>query len=115
MNCYGLIMLKNLTPHIVAVVLADGSTRTLPSEGVARATETTETTEDVCGVPTSRVTRGEPVGLPAPQSGVWLVVSALAASAAREAGRSTADLLTPGALVRDEGGAVVGCRGFYRV
>ena len=62
---------------------------------------------DADGVPLSRVSYGTVEGLPEPAEGTLFVVSALVRSAVP--GRS--DVASPGDLVRDAGGNVIGCRG----
>ena len=54
---------------------------------------------------------GEVENLPPPKEGVFYVVSALTAQAAKE----RKDLLVPGDPVRDPAGRIIGCRGFCRV
>jgi hypothetical protein len=53
---------------------------------------------------------GEVVGLPEPVIGVWYVVS----GQVRTALPHRLDLYSPGDLVRDEKGVVIGCRGLVR-
>ncbi|MGC8628445.1 MAG: hypothetical protein ACP5VR_13020 [Acidimicrobiales bacterium] len=106
-------MIKNLTPHPVSVVLPDGATVTLPPYGpVARAEQKDEPAGSVeiqgQAVPVVRSTYGEVVGLPLPEPGVFLVVSALVAQAAP--GRD--DLLVPSGPVRDDEGRIVACQRF---
>lgn len=101
----------NLTPHAINVVV-NGQTRTFPSEGVARATQTSTQVGSLEGIPVFRMEYGAPVDLPDPEEGVYYVVSAITATAARESGRITSDLLLTANLVRDEAGRVVGCGGF---
>jgi len=55
------------------------------------------------------------VDLPAPQPGVYLVVSMVVPPVAAARGRWTGDLLTPGQQVRDSAGRVIGCRSLVRV
>ena len=101
----------NLTPHNVLVVTEDGRKIEFPPEGVvARAAQVTRPDGTLEGVPMARVSYGKPEGLPAPERDVYLIVSALTISAAREAGRSTSDLLTVADPVRDAEGRVIGCR-----
>lgn len=106
----------NLTPHPVRVLDADGSLlRELPSDGSARAQVHEHEDGHVGGLPVVTALVGAPTGLPAPVAGTWLVVSRTTADAARQHGRDVTDLLVPARLVRDEHGAVVGCRALARV
>ena len=103
--------LVNLTPHAVTVVLPSGDTVTLPPSGtVARCSTcstSSEVVEEVNGIPVSRVSYGEVVGLPEATEGTMFVVSALVRSAVPH----RKDVASPGDLVRDAGGNVVGCKG----
>ena len=57
-------------------------------------------------IPISSSSYGEVVDLPAPQVGVYYIVSRLVMSACP----NRQDLLVPNDLVRDEAGRVIGCR-----
>ena len=106
--------LKNFTPHNVVIVINDSTKIVIPSDGIARVTETKTTAPsiDVDGViiETFISAFGEVENLPPQEEGVMLIVSALVASAAK--GRD--DLLVPGELVRDDGGNIVGCKSLRR-
>lgn len=93
----------NLTPH--AIVIVNGATFA-PSGQVARCATTSSPAGEHGGIALVRTSYGEVVGLPAPAEGVLYVVSALVRAALP--GRS--DVASPGDLVRDESGNVVGCR-----
>ena len=100
--------LVNLTPHAVTIVLPIGDTVTLPPSGtVARCSTSSEVVGEVNGIPVSRVSYGEVVGLPEATEGTMFVVSALVRSAVPH----RKDVASPGDLVRDAAGAVVGCKG----
>lgn len=76
---------KNYTPH--SVKLNDG--REYPSVGVARVSNTFSAFEkDICSV-----SYGDIEGLPAPESGTYYIVSAIALSAAKAKGRT--DCIAP--------------------
>lgn len=101
----------NLTPHSLNVVMPDGNIRVIaPSGGVARVSTQSSSDGDVDGIPVSTSVFGDLVGLPPIKDSVFLVVSRLVLEAAGK----RRDLLAPGELVRDEKGAVVGCRGLSR-
>jgi hypothetical protein len=103
--------LVNLTPHPVTLV---SETRTLtlhPTGHVARVAVTQTAIPPVVladgfQVAASAPTFGDVVGLPAPASGVVFVVSALV----RNAVPDRLDVASPGDLVRDDAGNVLGCR-----
>jgi len=97
--------LVNLTPHEVRLVVGD-NTVVVPSSGVARVSTVTSSAGEFCGVPLARQVYGAVTGLPEPVEGTLLVVSALV----RAALPGRADLASPGDLVRDAAGAVIGCR-----
>ena len=106
--------LKNLTPHNVVIVIDEITNIVIPSDGIARVSETKTITPsiDVDGViiETFSSAFGEVENLPPKEEGVMIIVSALVASAAK--GRD--DLLVPGELVRDDGGNIVGCKSLRR-
>lgn len=109
---------RNLTPHTLNVRALDGTVIAIApdSRGVARVVydrlppeQTTianhEVAITVAGSPR------EIIGLPEPEEGVILIV-AKAVSDAAPAGRG--DLMSPGRLLRDADGNVVGCDGLTR-
>lgn len=113
-------MIRNLTPHVVAVLTPDGRIRCeLPTDpaGPVRTGQTTLSTgvTAVIGdnpdvVVALGVTRfGAPEGLPEPIPGTWLVVSLPVIQAAAAAGREIQDLLLPAEPVRDDTGRIIGC------
>lgn len=100
----------NLTPHTINIVDGETSCDLPPSGIVARVATTRVLDGEVDGVPTYRVTFGAVTGLPDhPTDGVAYVVSGMVAAAAPRA-----DVFSPGDLVRDDKGVVVGCRGLTR-
>ena len=106
--------LKNFTPHNVVIVINGETKIVIPSDGIARVTETKTVAPsiDVDGViiETFVSSFGEVENLPPQEDGVMVIVSAIAASAA--IGRD--DLLVPGELVRDDGGNIIGCKSLRR-
>ena len=106
--------LKNLTPHNVVIVINEETKIVIPSDGIARVTETKTVAPsiDVDGVTVETFVSafGEVENLPPQEDGVMVIVSALVASATK--GRD--DLLVPGELVRDDGGNIVGCKSLRR-
>lgn len=98
----------NLTPHALNIHSLDGSVKTLPPSGqVARCSSTTTQVGEFDGLPLFSTTFGDVVGLPDPQDGVLMVVSALV----RQAVPHRKDVVSPGELVRDADGNPVGCKG----
>ena len=95
--------LVNLTPHAITIV----NLATIPpSGGVARVSSRSTPAGEFAGVDLVRTIFGPVEGLPDPEAGVVFVVSALVRAAVP--GRH--DVASPGDLVRDTAGAVVGCR-----
>lgn len=103
------VRVTNLTPHDLVVVHDDGSKTTFPKSGtVARVSSRSVQVDDVNGVPLFDVVFGDVTDLPEFSVDTLLVVSALV----RNALPSRKDLVSPGDLVRDDAGNVVGCKGF---
>lgn len=106
-------MLKNLTPHEVCIYKLNGVTPDLDlvieaGEEVARVScEYMKVDKTVEGVNLYRTVFGEVTGLPDYEEGVYLLVSAIV----REALPLRKDLVSPGQLLRDDSGNVIGCLG----
>ena len=104
--------LVNLTPHALMIVIdrETGKTITVPPTGkVARVTTIREPGAFHDGVPTFKVTFGSVTGLPDMELGKVFVVSGMVAS--HPSVRQRPDVFSPGELIRDAGGIVVGCHG----
>lgn len=102
------LTLSNLTPHTLNLVLPDGSVKAVPPSGqVARCASTSSQAGEFDGIPLSKTTFGQVQDLPEPQDGTLFVVSALV----RQAVPHRTDVASPGDLVRDADGNVVGCKG----
>lgn len=106
-------MLKNLTPHEVKIFKLNGTVPDLDvvieaSDLVARVScEYIKVDKKVEGVDMYRTVFGEVTGLPEYSEGVYLLVSAMV----REALPLRSDLVSPGQLLRDDDGNVIGCLG----
>jgi len=95
----------NLTPHAVNIQREDGTMLVVPPSGeLARRAETRESCAPLAGIRTSRVVFGEVTGLPEPREGVIYIVSGLVLAAVPD----RADVVAPGAPIRDEQGRVIG-------
>ena len=107
------MLLKNFTPHNVVIVMNETKI-VIPSDGIARVTEakTVAPSIDVDGVivETFKSSFGEVENLPPQEEGVMVIVSAMAADAAKDRN----DLLVPGELVRDNDGNIIGCKSLRR-
>ena len=100
----------NLTPHTLNIIRAEGPDLVLPPSGqIARVSMTRETVVGVDGIECHVSVPGPVEGLPYPEEGVVLVVSALVRTHPSLAGRT--DVASPGPLVRDEAGQPIGCQG----
>ena len=102
--------LINLTPHALTIH-GNGGILTLPPSGqVARLAvqrlALPAIAVDGITIPVCRPTLGAITGLPEFTEGVILVVSALVADAAKRT-----DVMSPGELVRDEAGVIIGALG----
>ena len=106
--------LKNFTPHNVVIVMNETTKIVIPSDGIARVTETKTVAPsiDVDGViiETFVSSFGEVENLPPQEDGIMVIVSAMAADAAKDRN----DLLVPGELVRDNDGNIIGCKSLRR-
>lgn len=101
----------NLTPHTVNIVDETGKvTRSLPSQGIARAKQTAEVIGDIDGIELVSMKYGEPEDLPDPAEGQWYIVSIITANAAKAVGRDISDLLITADPVRDTDGRIIGCK-----
>lgn len=124
-------MLINCTPHAIVVLTencVEYNSRTrsynlvgepevlveiAPSDLPLPRCTTQEVERDpLYGIPTFTVEYGEVENLPDPHPGVYFIVSALVANAARAQGRT--DLFVPTRMVRNESGQIVGCLGLAR-
>lgn len=105
----------NLTPHEISIIRDGMETVKFPSQGVARAVQTTELVGEVDGIRITRSAFGEPVNLPDFQEGIGLIVSLATANAAKQYGRRTDDLYIVNEAVRNESGQIVGCRSLAQV
>ncbi len=98
----------NCTPHAINVILSNGEVVTIPKgDVVARVAVTAEFVADFCGVPLTRTSYGEVQDLPDPVEGTLYLVSMFLRSAVPH----RKDVASPGEMVRDNDGNIVGCRG----
>ena len=108
---------RNLTPHALYVKAQDGTYITIPPSGeIARVVYDRFPPEQVRigGHEVAVVVAGAPreiIGLREPGEGVVLIVAKAVSDAAPP---SRGDLMSPGKLIRDEDGTVIGCDGLTR-
>ena len=106
----------NLTPHTINVLGEDGVLKTsFPSEGIARASQTAEHVGELDGIELVSMKFGKTEDLPAPEEGVFYIVSVITANAAKAEGRRTDDLVITADPVRDADGRIIGCKRFALV
>ena len=106
------MQIKNLTPHMLNIIAADGTVVNIePSGVVPRVSSSQEIVEEINGISIFHEVFGDVIDLPQPEEGVVLVVSRLVASAVK--GRN--DILVPGNLLRNEQGQVIGANGLARL
>lgn len=102
---------KNLTPHMLNIIAADGSTiYNIAPEGndnIARVSSTSNIVGTINGINVSRQTFGKVMGLPDAQDGVVYIVSRMVKD--RVPDRN--DVMVPGAPVRDSEGKIIGANG----
>lgn len=98
--------LVNLTPHEVVLVTPWGNVHVPPSGSIARVESIPRPLFRLGGVVVNAESYGDVAGVPPEQPGRYYLVSALV----RLALPNRTDLLSPGQLVRDEQGRVVGCQ-----
>lgn len=98
----------NLTPHTINIVTSEGTLAFAPSGTVARVQAENQFV-GYCEnqVALYRTKFGEVINLPDPDDNIIFLVSALVRTAASE----RPDIASPGDLVRDDAGNVIGCKG----
>lgn len=100
--------LINMTPHVLNLIAADGSIVDVqPSGNIARVASSSAVVATINGINVTASTWGEVTGLPAAEEGVVLIVSRMVKD--RVANR--ADVMVPGAPVRDADGKIIGANG----
>ena len=99
----------NYTPHEITLVGSDGASTTFPSVGIARCNEVKRVVGSAGGYPLYSISYGDLSGLPAQTQDTILIVSAIAAQAAKAAGR--ADCYIVADTIRNEKGQIVGAKG----
>lgn len=108
----------NLTPHALSVKALDGAILVLPPspDGAARVVYDRLPPEQIRigGSEVAVAVAGpvkEIIGLPDPQPGIVFIVAKAVADAAPA---HRGDLMSPGRLIRDADGKVIGCDGLTR-
>lgn len=114
---YDFAVLRNYTRHQVDLVAGDGTVTTLdPEPAPVRIEVTTQEHGRAYGVPVVKEATERIRGLPAPEEGVWIIVSRRVADYCMQRPQySRWDLLIPGDQVHDDTGRVIGCRSLVMV
>lgn len=99
--------IKNYTPH--DIVLCGN---VIKSSGVARVSVTSVEIGNINGIPVSKNTYGEVVGLPEVVPGTVYIVSSLVAQAVKGIRE---DCLIVDKTIRNDAGQVVGCEGLAEI
>lgn len=107
----------NLTPHPLSIIGLDGEVRSFskPSADVVlpRVAQDTVKVGEIEGIADYKSVFGEPDFIPANDGNIY-VVSRLVISACEKHGIAHDHLRSPGRLIRDEEGKVVGAEGLAR-
>lgn len=98
----------NLTPHTIAIY-KEGDVDTIKPFGFyPRVVLDQEELTKVDGVPIIKRQAVETLHLPAPQEGIYYIVSSMV----RMANPNRKDLVSPGSPIKDERGQLIGCTNF---
>ncbi len=98
----------NLTPHTLNIIKADGSTIDIqPSGDIARVSSTSTVVATFKGINISQQIFGEVIDLPDTKDGIIYIVSRMV----KDRVPDRADVLVPGAPVRDAEGRIIGANG----
>lgn len=102
----------NCTPHPITIFGANNEVLLqLPKgETVPRLTQSSQTVQNIAGIPITETVFGETTDLPQQQAGVFLIVSRLVLAANPD----RSDLLVPNDMVRDDSGNIIGCKSLAR-
>ena len=107
----------NLTPHPLNIVDSQGELRSFPKPEadvlLPRVAQTTVTAGEIDGIVDYISSYGEPQNVPFNDGNVY-VVSRLVISACAEHGQDHSHLRSPGRLLRDEDGKIIGAEGLAR-
>lgn len=101
--------LVNLTPHILNIIAADGSTVYIPPDGnrIARVGSISTVVATVNGININRQTFGKVMDLPDAQDDVVYIVSRMV----KDRVPDRDDVVVPGVPFRDTDGKVIGAWG----
>ena len=98
----------NLTPHMLNIIDVNNNIMDIPPSGkIARVSSTSAIVATINNVNVTQQTFGDVIDLPDAQDGVILIVSRMVKD--RVANR--ADVMVPGAPVRDAEGRIIGADG----
>lgn len=107
----------NLTPHPLSIISLDGEVRSFPKPDadtvLPRVAQDTVKVGEIEGIADYKSVFGEPEYVPVVDGNIY-VVSRLVISACEKHGIAHDHLRSPGRLIRDEEGKVVGAEGLAR-
>lgn len=102
------VNLINLTPHALNVKLKNNEVFVIPADGrVARVSTTQKEADELNNIAIYETYFGEVIDLPEPAENTFYIVSKIT----QDACPHRDDLLSPGNLIRDDEGNIVGCEG----
>jgi hypothetical protein len=105
--------LINLTPHVINIHASGQIIVISPSGVIARLMveriSLPSVEVDGITIPIASTILGDLVDMPPPTEGVWYVASALVAQKCTQLNRE--DTFSPGELIRNDNGFVIGCNG----
>ena len=100
-------MIINKTPHPVIVISEDGQIVTFePVAPAIRISSSIKDAGEIAGIRVTKSVFGDAVNMPEQIEGVFYIVSQMVKTAFPE----RKDLLVPSEVVRDNNGAVIGCK-----
>lgn len=112
-----MVAIINLTPHPLNIVDAEGELRSFPKPDadvlLPRVAQTTVEAGTINGITEFISSYGEPDHVPYNDGNIY-VVSRLVISACAEHGVDHSHLRSPGRLLRDEEGKIIGAEGLAR-
>ena len=100
-------MLINLTPHPINIVKDGEIVKTIPSNGIARLSQSLTQIGTYEDIPLFKITFGNGENIPEPDGNLYIVSSIV-----KSAYPDRDDLVVPAELVRDDNGNIIGCKGF---
>lgn len=110
------MIFESYVRHSVDILTPDGETIIIPPSGrIVRSGSARRIMPPIDGIPCCRIVYGAVKGLPAPQAGVGLIVSAIVANEIKKLQPDRADIFSPDQSLRNpRTGQIIGCRGLIK-